>query len=102
MLKQSNKSILFLYLVQFIKNIVKLFLGPFKFILTNWSFNKISVFSTPANPNDLIRYFQRKNDVKIEIYGVDWNNEIPLVPLKPNQNFSQFDRLVYKIVKTPL
>lgn len=102
MLKQSNKSILFLYPLQFIKNIVKLLLRPFKFIPTNWSFNKIPVFSTPTNPNDLIRYFQRKNDVKIEIYGVDWNNEISLVPLKPNQNFSQFDRLVYKIVKTPL
>ena len=86
-------------LLRFSKNIIKLFLRPYKYYQCDWSIKKhVVISSSPTDPNDLHSFFKMRKDLQYKIYGVKFDDLDTLVEIRKT-NLTEFHRLVYKVFK---
>ena len=74
-----------------------MFLRPFKFYYTDWSFKKPVIIENPSNPDEIIEFLDSKDNIAYNIFGVDWINSPSLVKVNDPKDMVLFDRLVFEV-----
>ena len=98
-----EKRFFFKYIViKYIKNIIKFIIRPIKYFACDWSLDKFLIIETPTDPNDVINFLNSRKDVQFKLFGVNVDYSFTLEEYKKPMDLNQFDRLVYKVIKTTL
>ena len=52
------------------------------------------------NKNRIVNHFLQKENFKYKVYGVNLRQSFTLKEIKKTDELNQFDRLVYKVIKS--